>query len=86
VCQPAPLVLAAVALLAAEGDPAVPTSLTLIAGPIDTRVNANRINALADRTPLSLYERVLVTRVPARYAGAGRRVYPGSRSCRGSCR
>ena len=44
VCQPAPLVLAAVSLLAAAGDPAQPRSLTLVAGPVDTRVNPNRIN------------------------------------------
>ncbi|MFC5950951.1 polyhydroxyalkanoate depolymerase [Pseudonocardia lutea] len=77
VCQPAPLVLAAVALLAVADDPAQPRSLTLMAGPIDTRVNPNRINELAARRPLSFYERFLVSRVPRRYAGAGRRVYPG---------
>ncbi len=77
VCQPAPLVLAAVAVLAAAGDAAAPRSLTLIAGPIDTRVNRNRINKRAHRHPLSLYERLLISRVPDRYAGAGRRVYPG---------
>src|ERR671920_2482856 len=77
VCQPAPLVLAAVALLAADDDPAQPRSLTLIAGPIDTRVNPSRVNAGAGRRPLSLYERLLTTTVPARYPGAGRRVYPG---------
>jgi poly(3-hydroxybutyrate) depolymerase len=77
VCQPAPLVLAAVSVLAAADDPALPSSLTLIAGPIDTQVNPNRINAIADRAPLSFYERFLISKVPARYAGAGRRVYPG---------
>ena len=77
VCQPAPLVLAAVSVLAAAGDPAQPRSLTLMAGPIDTRVNPNRVNANAGRHPLSLYERLLTTTVPARYPGAGRRVYPG---------
>jgi poly(3-hydroxybutyrate) depolymerase len=77
VCQPAPLVLAAVSVLAADGDPAQPRSVTLMAGPIDTRVNPNRVNANADRHPLSRYERLLTTQVPARYPGAGRRVYPG---------
>jgi poly(3-hydroxybutyrate) depolymerase len=77
VCQPAPLVLAAVALMAADDDPAQPRSLTLIAGPIDTRVNPSRVNAGAGRRPLSFYERLLTTTVPARYPGAGRRVYPG---------
>jgi poly(3-hydroxybutyrate) depolymerase len=77
VCQPAPLVLAAVSVLAAAGDPAQPRSVTLMAGPIDTRINPNRVNANADRHPLSWYERLLTTTVPARYPGAGRRVYPG---------
>ncbi len=77
VCQPAPLVLAAVAVLAAADDPAQPRSLTLMAGPVDTRVNPNRINELAERRPLSFYERFLISRVPRQYAGAGRRVYPG---------
>lgn len=66
VCQPAPLVLGAVAVLAAANDPAQPRSLTLMAGPIDTRVNPNKINELADRRPLSFYERLLITRVPRR--------------------
>jgi poly(3-hydroxybutyrate) depolymerase len=77
VCQPAPLVLSAVAVLAAAEDPAQPRSLTMMAGPVDTRVNRGRINAIAARRPLSFYERWLTTAVPARYAGAGRRVYPG---------
>ena len=78
VCQPTPLVLAAVSLLAAADDPAQPRSLTLVAGPVDTRVNPNKINEMAARRPLSLYERFLTTAVPAQYPGAGRRVYPGA--------
>ena len=77
VCQPAPLVLAAVAVLAAADDPAQPRSVTLMAGPIDTRVNPNRVNLNAGRHSLSRFERLLTTTVPARHAGAGRRVYPG---------
>jgi poly(3-hydroxybutyrate) depolymerase len=78
VCQPAPLALAAVSVLAAADDPAQPRSLTLVAGPVDTRVNPNRINAMAGRRPLSLYERLLTTEVPSQYPGAGRRVYLGA--------
>jgi poly(3-hydroxybutyrate) depolymerase len=77
VCQPAVPVLAAVALLAAAGDVAQPSSLTLMAGPVDTRVNPNRINTMAATRPLPSFERRLIDTVPARYAGAGRRVYPG---------
>ena len=77
VCQPAVPVLAAVALLAEAGDPAQPASVTLMAGPIDTRVNPNRVNTSACGKPLSWFERRLIDTVPGRYAGAGRRVYPG---------
>ena len=77
VCQPAVPVLAAVALLAAADDESQPSSLTLMAGPVDTRVNPNRINTMAAAKPLSSFERRVIDTVPARYAGAGRRVYPG---------
>ncbi|ADB76323.1 polyhydroxyalkanoate depolymerase [Geodermatophilus obscurus] len=77
VCQPAVPVLAAVALLAAQDDPAQPASVTLMAGPIDTRVNPNRVNKSAADKPISWFERRVVDTVPSRYPGAGRRVYPG---------
>lgn len=77
VCQPAPLVLAAAALLAEDDDPAQPASVTLMAGPIDTRINPNRVNTSAADKPLSWFERRVVDTVPSRYPGAGRRVYPG---------
>jgi polyhydroxyalkanoate depolymerase len=77
VCQPAVPVLAAVSLLAADHDPAQPASMTLIAGPIDTRVNPNTVNEMAAKRPLSYFERRVVTTVPGRYRGAGRKVYPG---------
>ncbi len=77
VCQPAVPVLAAVSLLAQDDDPAQPPSLTLIAGPIDTRVNPNRVNEFAEDKSLAYFENRLIHPVPAAYAGAGRRVYPG---------
>ena len=77
VCQPAVPVLSAVALLAEAGDPAQPSSVTLMAGPIDTRVNPNRVNTSAETKPITWFERRVVDTVPRRYAGAGRRVYPG---------
>jgi polyhydroxyalkanoate depolymerase len=77
VCQPAVPVLAAVALLAAAKDAAQPASVTLMAGPIDTRVNPNRVNTAAATKPLSWFERRVIDTVPRGHAGAGRRVYPG---------
>lgn len=77
VCQPAVPVLAAVSLLAQHDDPAQPASLTLIAGPIDTRINPNAVNRFAMDKPYSYFEKYLIHSVPGSYPGAGRRVYPG---------
>ncbi|MGO9487381.1 MAG: polyhydroxyalkanoate depolymerase [Rhodomicrobium sp.] len=77
VCQPCVQVLAAAAIMAEAGDPAQPLSMTLMAGPVDTRINPTKVNKLAIEKPMDWFERNLIGRVPARYAGAGRRVYPG---------
>ncbi len=77
VCQPCVQVLAAVAVMAEAHDPAQPHSMTLMAGPIDTRVNPTKVNELAMGKPIRWFEQNLIDRVPYRYAGRGRRVYPG---------
>ncbi|MCY1251935.1 polyhydroxyalkanoate depolymerase, intracellular [compost metagenome] len=77
VCQPAVATLAAVALMSEDRDLALPRSMTLMAGPIDTRINPTRINTLAVRTPLAWFEANLIDTVPTRFDGAMRRVYPG---------
>ncbi|TBW38727.1 polyhydroxyalkanoate depolymerase [Siculibacillus lacustris] len=77
VCQPCVQVLAAAALLAEDDDPAQPRSMTLMAGPIDTRINPTKVNELASSKPIEWFEKNLIATVPGRYPGAGRRVYPG---------
>jgi polyhydroxyalkanoate depolymerase len=77
VCQPTVAALAAVALMAEENHPAQPRSLTLMAGPIDTRVNPTEVNRLATSKPINWFERNLIATVPMRFSGAMRRVYPG---------
>ncbi len=77
VCQPCVQALAAVALMAEERNPAEPRSMTLMAGPIDTRVNPTKVNALASSQPIEWFEKNLISRVPFRLPGAGREVYPG---------
>ncbi|MGF6412908.1 polyhydroxyalkanoate depolymerase [Paraburkholderia sp. MM5482-R1] len=77
VCQPTVAALAAVALMAAEDHPAQPASMTLMAGPIDTRINPTRVNELARSRPIEWFERNLISAVPFGFAGAQRRVYPG---------
>jgi len=77
VCQPCVPTLAAVALMAQHNRPAQPRSMTLMAGPIDCRVNPTRVNELATGKPIEWFEDNLISRVPWRYPGALRRVYPG---------
>jgi len=77
VCQPCVQALAAVAMMAANGNAAQPSSMTLMAGPIDTRVNPTKVNKLATSKPMSWFERNLIARVPWKYPGARRMVYPG---------
>ena len=77
VCQPCVAVLAAAAVMAQAGNPAQPRSMTLMAGPIDTRVNPTKVNELAKKRTIEWFERTLTASVPLRYPGAFRRVYPG---------
>ena len=77
VCQPCVAVLVATAVMAQAGNAAQPRSMILMAGPIDTRVNPTKVNALANSRPIEWFERNLIATVPLRYPGAFRRVYPG---------
>ena len=77
VCQPCVQALAATAVMAADGNPAQPHSMTLMAGPVDTRINPTKVNKLATSKSMGWFERNLIARVPRKYSGARRRVYPG---------
>lgn len=77
VCQPCVQTLAAVAVMSEDKNPATPRTMTLMAGPIDTRESPTAVNKLAMDKPLSWFKSNVTARVPARYKGAGRRVYPG---------
>jgi poly(3-hydroxybutyrate) depolymerase len=77
VCQPCVSALVAASVMAQGEHPAQPRSMTLMAGPIDTRVSPTKVNELAKGKPMEWFEKNLIATVPARYAGAGRRVYPG---------
>lgn len=77
VCQPTVAALAAVAVMAEDDEPSQPRSLTLMAGPIDTRINPTKVNDLAKSKPIAWFENNLIGRVPWRYKGAHRQVYPG---------
>ncbi len=77
VCQPTVPVLAAVSLMAADDDPCQPRSMVMMGGPIDARESPTQVNKLATTKPYSWFEDTVIHRVPSRYPGAGRRVYPG---------
>jgi poly(3-hydroxybutyrate) depolymerase len=77
VCQPCVQTLAAAAIMAEDDHPAQARSMTLMAGPIDTRVSPTKVNELATGRPISWFKRNLIASVPLRYPGAMRRIYPG---------
>ena len=77
VCQPTVPVLGAVSLMASRGDAALPRSMTMMGGPIDTRRNPTQVNALAKRKSLDWFRNTVIFKVPSTYPGYLREVYPG---------
>jgi poly(3-hydroxybutyrate) depolymerase len=77
VCQPCVQALAAVAVMSEDHHPATPRSMTLMAGPIDPRESPTEVNEFAVSKSLRWFESSVITTVPGRYKGGGRRVYPG---------
>jgi poly(3-hydroxybutyrate) depolymerase len=77
VCQPSVPVLAAVALMEADDDPYAPTSMVLMGGPIDTRVNPTAVNNLAQERGIDWFRTHVITKVPFPNPGFMRDVYPG---------
>ena len=64
VCQPCVAALAATAIMAEDDNPAQPRSLTLMAGPVDCRVNPTEVNKLATSKPIDWFEKNLISHVP----------------------
>ncbi len=77
VCQPAPLTLAATALLAERDPDAQPRTLTLIGGPIDPDAAATDVTDFGRRVTMGQLEQSMIQRVGFQHAGVGRKVYPG---------
>ena len=77
VCQPSVPVMAAVARMEAEDDPYVPHSMVLMGGPIDTRINSNSVNRLAQERGIDWFRHNVITKVPFPHPGFMRDVYPG---------
>ncbi len=77
VCQPGVPAMAAASLMAEDDDSARPASMTLMGSPIDTRINQTEPNRLAEKHPLSWFEKNVIAVVPWPNQGFLRRVYPG---------
>ena len=60
-----------------DDHPSRPATLTLMAGPIDTRISPTKVNEFAKAKPLSWFEDNLINYVPLQCKGALRKVYPG---------
>lgn len=76
VCQPTVPVLAAVSLMASRGE-VTPWSMVMMGGPIDAQKSPTKVNNLAMNKSLQWFENNVIYRVPTRFPGAGRKVYPG---------
>jgi poly(3-hydroxybutyrate) depolymerase len=76
-CQAAPPAMVATAVLNQRKAKHVPRTLTLMGGPIDTRVAPNMLTKLTENVPFKLFETLNIHTVPPGYPGSGRRVYPG---------
>jgi len=77
ICQPSVSALAAAAIMCEDNHPSRPATLTLMAGPIDTRITPTKVNAFAKSKPLRWFENNLINYVPLQCKGALRKVYPG---------
>jgi len=77
VCQPSVPVMAAVSVMEADSDPYVPHSMVLMGGPIDTRINSNAVNKLAENRGIDWFRSHVITKVPFPHPGFMRDVYPG---------
>jgi poly(3-hydroxybutyrate) depolymerase len=76
VCQPTVPVLAAISLMATNGE-ATPRTMTMMGGPIDARKSPTAVNNLAMNKSYAWFENNVIYRIPVNYPGAGRAGDPG---------
>ena len=76
-CQAGPPSLAAAALLAERQSDHTPASMAFLASPMDIRVNPGLLSKVSRHLNRRRLETLAIHRVPRRYPGRGRRVYPG---------
>ncbi len=77
-CQAAPPAMVATAIMSMRGSPCTPVSLTLMGGPVDTRLSPNNLlDKITTTIPLKWFKKLNIHKVPKGFPGEGRRVYPG---------
>ena len=76
-CQAGVPGLAAAAIMSKDNNPAKPKSMTFMASPMDIRVNPNKLFGLMKNMNMDLMSKLVLQTVPDRFAGAGRKVFPG---------
>jgi len=77
VCQPTVPTIVAVSVMAQNKVSYQPKSMSLLGGPIDTRISPTEVNDYAASKELNWFENNVICTVPDNYAGAGQQVYPG---------
>jgi poly(3-hydroxybutyrate) depolymerase len=77
VCQPGPPVLAAISMMAEDGDRNLPATMTYMGSPIDARQSPTVPNLLAEQRDYEWFQNKMIYTVPAPWPGMMRRVYPG---------
>ncbi len=77
VCQPSVPVMAAVALMSEDKDTCAPATMTLMGGPIDTRISPTAVNDLAQEKGTDWFAKNVIVKVPFPQPGMMRNVYPG---------
>ena len=77
ICQPTVPVVMALSAMSMSDELCIPPSTTLIAGPIDGRINPSEVNDYASNKDYEWFENNVIFDVPSGFPGAGQKVYPG---------
>ncbi len=77
ICQPTVPLVMALGVMSERDSPNIPSSTTLIAGPVDTSINPSAVNDYASTHEFDWFEENVIFTVPPGFIGEGQRVYPG---------
>ncbi|WDD97477.1 polyhydroxyalkanoate depolymerase [Thalassomonas actiniarum] len=77
ICQATVPTIVAATVMAERKVDFQPKSMTLLGGPIDTRISPTDVNDYAISKELQWFEENVICTVPETYTGVGQKVYPG---------